>query len=94
MTNDELFNKCFSIISNTSSIVLEAFLAGMDIIISTYKRKNTQNPLYFLDQRYYLEINDPQKLLNHYENFNPISQEIILNEKNKINDFAKNKYLL
>ena len=39
MTNDELFNKCFSIISNTSSIVLEAFLAGMDIIISTYKKK-------------------------------------------------------
>ena len=94
ISNEELFNKCFSIISNTSSIILEAFLAGMDIIVSTYKRKNIQNPLYFLDESYYLEINDPQKLQIHYENFSPISEENILKEKIQINDFTKNKSLL
>ena len=94
ISNEELFNKCFSIISNTSSIILEAFLAGMDIVISTYKRKNIQNPLYFFNERYYLETNDPKKLQNHYKNYCPLSEEIILKEKIKINEFTKKQFLL
>ena len=94
ISNDKLFNECFSIISNTSSIMLEAFLAGMDIVVSTYKRKNIQNPLYFLDESYYLESNDAKKLRIHYENYKPISEKIISREKFKINEFTKNKFLL
>ena len=94
ISNDKLFNECFSIISNTSSIMLEAFLAGMDIVVSTYKRKNIQNPLYFLDESYYLESNDAKKLHIHYENYKPISEKIISREKFKINEFTKNKFLL
>ena len=58
------------------------------------KRKNIQNPLYFFDERYYLETNDPQKLQNHYKNYCPLSEEIILKEKIKINEFTKNQFLL
>ena len=94
ISNEKLFNECFSIISNTSSIMLEAFLAGMDIVVSTYKRKNIQNPLYFLDESYYLESNDAKKLHIHYENYKPISEKIISREKFKINEFTKNKFLL
>ena len=93
-SNEDLFDECFSIISNTSSVMLEAFLAGLDIVVSTFQRKNIQNPLYFLDESYYLESDDPQKILFHYENYIPISKEIILKEKIKIDDFTKSKFLL
>ena len=93
-SNEDLFDECFSIISNTSSIMLEAFLAGLDIVVSTFQRKNIQNPLYFLDESYYLESDDPQKILFHYENYIPISKEIILKEKIRIDDFTKSKFLL
>ena len=93
-SNEDLFYECFSIISNTSSIILEAFLAGLDVVVSTYKRIIIQNPIHFLDESYYLETDDPHEVLFHYKNFIPNSKDIIIKEKVKIDDFTKNKLLL
>jgi len=86
-SNQDLFNKCFLIFSNTSSILLEAFFFGLKVAICAFNRKNIQNPLFFLDNQYYHiinNINDFEKCLKSKVN----NYELINYEKIKITNYA------